>query len=166
MEYSPLSVKNMMDCLTKNNISARFTRTTVELTCRECGLSKELPSLQYFKKWGYPKGNEKHSVSEWLHEREGELVVGDKVKIDFIDITNGQRLGTSTIPMNIVRQLSIGDRLEFKETGAIFGMMEIVSFAVNEGYPEGDIKLKPVKSKGKVKLQDINEEYVDSLIPF
>lgn len=273
----------MMTCLTKNNISTSFSKTTVILKCGECNKEKELPSLEYFKKWGYPKGEEKQSVAEWLHKQEKSVIcpyckyeaefmtskefygkdygtniwvchsceayvgthgksknplgtlanketrewrkqahkyvdplwkskkmkrgevyrwiqkvmamtpqeahignfnveqckkiirkVGEemqaKIKIDFIDITNGNRLGTSAIPMTAIRQLKVGDRVEFKDVGAVFGMMEIVQFTVNEGYPkgspEGSIHLKPVKSKGKIKLQEINDEYVDSLLPF
>lgn len=90
----------------------------------------------------------------------------EKVKVEFIDIVNKQTLGSSTIPMTAIQKLAVGDFVEFKDAGAIFGTMEIVSFAVNSGYPEGHINVKPIKIKGKIKLQETNDEYVDSLLPF
>jgi hypothetical protein len=256
-----------------------FGKKQVTVKCTTCEAVKTIPSLLYFKKWGYPKGTEELSISEWLHKDEevilcpychyeAELVsskefygkdyggnlwvchsceayvgthkgtkkplgtlanketrkwrmkahsiidplwkegrmkrgqvykwiqetmgltskeahigmftveqckeiirkageeMSEKIKVHFINVDDGQRIGTSTIPIQAIHKLSVGDRIEFKDVGALFGLMEIVSFAVNEGYPEGSISLKSLKPKGKIKLHDTNDEYIDSLLPF
>ena len=140
----------------------------VTVSCKGCSRAKELPSLTYFKMWGYPTGTEELPPFEWLHkieQKEGRETM-ERVKISFIDTVNSVTLGTSTIPFDIVTKLNVGDRIEFKEGGAIFGIYEIQSFAVNHGFPEGQVYLYPLKAKAKIKLQQINQEYMDSLLPF
>lgn len=156
-----------MDC-TDKDLSASFTEHTVTLTCRKCSLKAEIPSLVYFKKWGYPRGLERVSTSEWLHEIERRVGrdMMDKIKIEFRDVINNVTLGYSTVPYGAITKLAVGDKLEFKDTGLLFGLCEIQSFAVNQGYPEGHINLIPLKAKAKIKLQQINEKYVDTLLPF
>lgn len=88
------------------------------------------------------------------------------ITLNFIDIENNVTLGKSKIPYQAITKLAVGDIIEFKEAGAIFGFYKIQSFAVNQGFPEGDIKLLPIKSKAKIKLQEINDQYLDSLLPF
>lgn len=140
----------------------------VEVSCRKCGLKEPLPSLTYFKMWGYPEPTEKLPPFEWLHdkERRAEKEMNEKVKVSFIDTVNNVTLGNSMIPFGAITKLNIGDRLEFKDVGAIFGIYEIQSFAVNHGHPEGHINLTPVKAKAKIKLHQVNEKFVDELLPF
>jgi hypothetical protein len=157
-----------METCNDKDLTASFTRFDVRLTCRKCGLITDLPQLVYLKKWGYPKGQETISVSEWLHKAEKE--VGrenmEKILVTFRDVVNNVDLGRTPIPFGAIEKLAVGDYLEFKDQGVIFGMYMIQSFAINQGHPDGAIELTPVKAKAKIKLQVINEQYVDSLFPF
>ena len=92
--------------------------------------------------------------------------MNEKVRVSFIDVVNNVTLGNSIIPFSAITKLNIGDRLEFKDMGAIFGIYEIQSFAVNHGLPEGHINLAPLRAKAKIKLQQINEDFLDELLPF
>lgn len=118
--------------------------------------------------WGYPTPTQELPPFEWLHdsERRAEKEMNEKVKVSFIDTVNNVTLGNSMIPFVAITKLNIGDRLEFKDVAAIFGIYEIVSFAVNHGHPEGHINLVPVKAKAKIKLHQVNEKFVDELLPF
>lgn len=152
----------------EEDIQASFTRHEVTVSCKRCNLKAELPSLLYHKKWGYPKGTETLSPFEWLHEIERRLgrEMMERVKVQFRDTVNNVILGSITVPYGTITKLNLGDRIEFKETGAIFGLFEIQSFAINQGYPEGHVNLVPIKAKASIKLQETNEEYLDSLLPF
>lgn len=157
-----------MEPCNDKDLTASFSRFDVRLTCRKCGLITDLPQLVYLKKWGYPKGQETISISEWLHKAEKEVGRSsmEKVLVEFFDFENKVSLGKTPIPWSAIEKLKLGDKLEFKDMGTIFGLFEILSFAVNHGHPEGSINLLPVKAKAKIKLQVINKEYVDSLLPF
>lgn len=90
----------------------------------------------------------------------------DKVKVSFIDTVNNVTLGTCNIPFIAITKLNIDDVIEFKEYGALFGLYQIKSFAVNHGFPEGSINLVPYTPKAKIKLQEVNTAYAESLLPF
>lgn len=92
--------------------------------------------------------------------------MNDKIKVSFVDVVNNVVLGNSIIPFGAITKLNIGDRLEFKDVPSIFGIFEIQSFAVNQGHPEGQINLAPIRPTARIKLHQVNEKYLDELLPF
>ena len=92
--------------------------------------------------------------------------MNEKVNVTFYDTVNALVLGKSLIPFVAITKLNIGDKLEFKDSASIFGVYEIKSFAVNHGHPEGRIDVIPIKAKARIKLHQVNNEYMESLFPF
>ena len=92
--------------------------------------------------------------------------MNEKIKVSFIDIENKVALGSIMITFSAVTKLNIGDRIEFKDNALGFGIFEIQSFALNHGFPEGNINVIPLKAKARIKLHEVNLEYLDSLLPF
>lgn len=108
----------------------------------------------------------KRSVGLVYLKRRGVYNVNEKVKVSFIDATSNGVLGKSVIPFGAVTKLNIGDRIEFKDRASLFGVYEIKSFAVNHGFPEGQIFLEPMKAKAKIRLHEINDELLENELPF
>jgi flagellar motor switch/type III secretory pathway protein FliN len=141
-----------------------FQYKKVVASCTSCGMVREIKETQYHLNWGIARHEEKNIV-EWLHDKEGRSRM-EKMKISFIDVGVGVTLGSITVPFEMITKLNVGDVIEFKDSGILFGLLEILSFAVNQGFPEGHINVKQIKPKAKIKLHEINDEYIDSLIPF
>ena len=73
----------------------------------------------------------------------------EKIKIYFIDVEDGKDIGFKYMYMDEVRKWSIGTVVQFKNIKTLY---EIMSFAVNEGYPEGGINLKKVNERNLIEL--------------
>ena len=73
----------------------------------------------------------------------------DKIKIYFIDLEEGKDIGYKFMYMDEVRKWSIGTVVQFNNNKTLY---EIMSFAVNEGYPEGGINLKKVNKGNLIEL--------------
>jgi len=76
-------------------------------------------------------------------------VTDEKIKIYFIDVEDGKDIGFKYMYMDEVRKWSIGTVVQFKNIKTLY---EIMSFAVNEGYPEGGINLKKVNERNLIEL--------------